>query len=128
MTKLAAAFGLAMCASPVVAQDYALIEYDTTLAHYATIVIHNEMGSTIESRTFETSEGPVRVNYITNAGPFGELCDTDGGATYDPMGPYEDCPDEVTVETPDGVIADPQDFIIEEGETVRVRLYRWLGV
>ncbi len=122
MTKLLLTFLTIMC-SPAYAQEFQLEEWETTSDHFATITVHNVFGSGDVIPESETQEGTVTVHY-----------DTHGWSACPPPNVRQpgqsmwECADDVWIETPPGVIAVPQEFMIDERDTVEVRLYRWLGV
>lgn len=103
-------------------QTIALTEHEhSTSNHFATLKVYNKIGSKHPHQKFSTIEGEVVMIYETFTRKGG--CHPRAPMT----GSHRDCPDLVIVETPEGVIAVPQEVFIEEEETAEIKLYRYIG-
>jgi hypothetical protein len=77
---------------------------------FAVVVIENRMGVYIRDEVLDTSRGPVVMRYVTVGGH---------NAT--------DADKIDVVSLPDGVMADPVQLDLPDGETGRVCLMEWIG-
>ena len=111
---------LALLSGPAFAQ-IATVDPNPRGAAYATLHVHNGGSPSIdEIRTYETDLGPVSVRYVSTPN---YPCH---GAT--PF-PESHCADHVEViSVPDGVMADPWEAEVLEGDTLVIHLIEWSGL
>lgn len=106
----AVACSAALIAIPASAQEPRMSLDGPSGMCFAVVVIENRLGAYNRDETLQTEHGPVVLHYHTVRG----------------HQPGDD--DEITVVSlPDGVMADPMQMALPDGQTGRVCLMEWLG-
>lgn len=107
---IALALEIIVLTAPAQAQDPRMSLSGPTGSCFAVVVIENRAGSYNRAESLDTPHGPVVLNYRTVGG-------------HNAM----DADQVQVLSLPDGVLADPMDMALPDGETGRVCLMEFLG-